>query len=82
MSQQIVSVNRGDVSYEAAIRWTGRYYPASRLSPEEWPDPSIDKCWVDGVPLLLIDMPDDVAEEILQAAFDDPGEEPDEDEGF
>jgi hypothetical protein len=65
-----VSVDRGETTYEATIRWSGSYAKATRLDPEEFPEPAIDEAWRDGVKLRPDFLPDDVTEEILDRATD------------
>lgn len=64
-----VTVTRGDGAdehtYTLTMGWSGRYYPATRLSPEDWPDPFVKEALLDGVPIPPLDVPDDV---VLEAA--------------
>ncbi|HEX7600665.1 MAG TPA: hypothetical protein VF316_03630 [Polyangiaceae bacterium] len=71
-----ITVTRGVDQWELVIKYDGRYRPATRLDPEEWPDPYIAFAWFNGCPMAdPMDVPEDV---ILEAVAIDADYEPDE----
>ena len=73
------TVARGDDEYDVRFRWVGRYWPATRLDPEEFPEPEVESVTLNGVPIAVDLVPEDVLDEAF-AADHDPGEEPEPDE--
>lgn len=73
-----VTVHRGGVEWECVIGWSGRYIPATRLDPPDYPEPYVAFAWRDGVALCdPMDVPEDVAEEAVCIDSEYESEEPD-----
>jgi hypothetical protein len=70
------TVHRDGVEWEVAFRYEGRHHPATRLDPEEWPDPVPVAAMRDGVEVAVSTVPDAVIEE---AAAIDADQEPTDD---
>ncbi len=78
-SPSSVSIALDGVEYEAEVEWFGVYARATRLDPEEWPEPLLVSCKRDGEDYPLDSLTVQAEELLIKRAFDSTEE--DEDDG-
>ena len=70
MRRDRVTVTRGESEYEVAVRWTGSFSKATHLDPPEYPEAEPESATLNGKPVDLKAVPEDVLEEATAIASD------------
>ena len=78
-SSSSVSIVLAGVEYEAEVEWFGTYSPATRLDPEEWPEPLLVSCKRDGLDYPLDSLTVEAEEKLMARACDSAEEDEDDD---
>jgi hypothetical protein len=72
-----ITVTRGDDEYEIVMRWSGHFSKATHLDPPEYPRVEAESATLNGKPIDLKLVPEDVIDEAEAIASDSPGDDPD-----